>query len=62
IAHVALRRFQQRTSADAGRTKVLQDEYADKVREAIMFDSENLQARPAFYALVIHSNWSRRIF
>jgi len=62
IAHVALRRFQQRSSADTGRIKVLQDEYADKVREAIMVDSENLQARPTFYALVIHSNWSRRIF
>tara|TARA_B100000029_G_scaffold76122_2_gene67897 strand:- start:25382 stop:26296 length:915 start_codon:yes stop_codon:yes gene_type:complete len=62
IAHVALRRFQQRSSIDAERTKVLQDEYADKVREAIMFDSEDLHPRPAFYALVIHSNWSRRMF
>jgi len=62
IAHVALRRFQQRSNVDEGRTKILQHEYADKVREAIVSDAEEIQAQPSFYALVIHSNWSRRIF
>ena len=62
MAHIALRKFHQRSNVDDGRTKMLQYEYTDKVREAIVSDAEKVQERPSFYALVIHSNWARRIF
>ena len=62
IAHIKLRRLQQMSDVDEGHTQRLQHEYADKVREAIVSDAEEVQARPSFYALVIHSNWVRRIF
>ena len=62
IAHIKLRRLQQMSDVDEGHTQRLQHEYADKVREAIVSDAKEVQVRPSFYALVIHSNWVRRIF
>ena len=50
------------SNGDEGHTQILQHEYADSVREAIVSDAAEVQARPSFYALVIHSNWVRRIF
>ncbi|GIS68018.1 MAG: hypothetical protein CM1200mP6_10860 [Anaerolineaceae bacterium] len=50
------------SNVDEGRTQILQHEYADRVREAIVSDAAEVQVRPSFYALVIHSNWVRRIF
>ena len=62
IAHVSLRRLQKIPKVDEGHTQRLQHEYAGRVREAIVSDAENVQERPSFYALVIQSNWARRIF
>ena len=62
IAHIALRGLQKMSVRDEGHTQMLQHEYADSVREAIVSDAAEVQARPSFYALVIHSNWVRRIF
>ena len=56
------RGLQKMSVRDEGHTQMLQHEYADSVREAIVSDAAEVQARPSFYALVIHSNWVRRIF
>lgn len=37
-------------------------EYDKKLRQAIIADSNNSYNEPSFYALVIHSNWKRKIF
>ena len=45
--------FQHRTDAQ---------EYDSRLRQAITADNNKLHKEPSFYALVIHSNWKRRIF
>jgi len=61
-AHISLRRFHQMSNLEGECTTMVQDQYSDRVRTAIISDAKERQARPSFYALVIHSNWSRRIY
>jgi SAM-dependent methyltransferase len=44
------------------RRRIKTQEYDGRLRQAILADNDKPHRQPSFYALVIHSNWSTRIF